>query len=157
MMERNEVNSVQDALKAHEDLLIHAANKGKWMTAVWCIDGDKIVLCGRTTWKFPIGDMKPCIELLKDDCQKEIDSRPEHAFGSVLPRACGGEGMLFGVRNTTEMEKHEEKVEEGISKVQEAVESVIPNRNWPAPKPETIDDSVEDPQEKIDNPGGPLL
>ncbi len=102
--------------------------------------------------KFPIAQLIPSTELLMNDCKEEVGTIPKHAFGSVLPRACGGD-MLFGARNTME-DKPVDLAENELCEPQ----PFAPKRLWPAPHPETIDDFIEEPlTEHIENPEGPQI
>ena len=97
-MTRKDLNVVDDAVKSHEENLIAAMSSEKWMTAVWKVENGKVILQGRTTWTFPKGDMMTAIGLLQEDCQKELDSSPATAFGTLLPKACDPNRRVpFGV------------------------------------------------------------
>ena len=101
-MKRKQLENRDEAVKVHEGNLINAIAAGKWMTAVWKVEDGKIHLVGRTTWEFPKGDMITATDLLRKDCQGEIDETPALAFGSVLPRVFSPDSrkMPFGVVNS---------------------------------------------------------
>ena len=110
---RKQLDSYKEAIKAHEDDLIRAISHGKWMVAVWSVVDGNVVLQGRATWEFPKVDMIAATDLLKMDCQKEIDETPALAFGSVLPRAKSlDDGPVLSVVGSPELVPADEKLKD---------------------------------------------
>lgn len=78
-----EHQSAADALLQIEQDLEAARETGKFMVAIWSVEGekaDKQVLLRRTTWQFPGDDLVSAANTLTRECKKEaafLDPAPQ--------------------------------------------------------------------------------
>jgi hypothetical protein len=75
-----------------EASFMRAVEAGRWMVAVWAVEGDRIVLLDRTTWKFPPGDFAAAVAQLDSVCRAELKAiGPSRLPDDPLPLATLGE------------------------------------------------------------------
>jgi hypothetical protein len=72
------------AIEAHTEHFNAAANAGKWMSAIWRLEGGQVKLC-LTTWKFETGDFDTALNLLRDQLREfarnASDTKPSEPVG----------------------------------------------------------------------------
>ena len=61
--------------KKFEENFQKAVETGRWMAAVWSVDGEVLFLNGVTTHDFPTGDLKKSVEMLQAKIQ-EMEDKP---------------------------------------------------------------------------------
>jgi len=86
-MERKNLESSQEAALEASKAAKEAEASGKWLVAVFKAEGEEVTLINRITWEFPISKLLVASELLRNDCQRELEACPVAAFGTPLQRA----------------------------------------------------------------------
>ena len=62
-----------------------ATKSGRFMVAVWSVEGSILRLVDRTTWQFPTGDFDESIRMLRRACDNDLSS--QQVEDDPLPRA----------------------------------------------------------------------
>lgn len=63
--------SPEEAMEVVQKALKKAQSAGRWMVAIWCVEGNRLYLVDRTTWEFPQGDYKAASKLLYENMRAE--------------------------------------------------------------------------------------
>ena len=61
-----EMGTMEQAGKVVREGLDKAGRAGRWMAALWWIDGDGKIRLNKTSWQFPDGDVEEAQRLLKE-------------------------------------------------------------------------------------------
>ena len=83
-----------DAAEAFERALTKVRQSEHWMAAAWSVEGGRVTLVGRTTYKFPRGDFLAAVGLLAakcmEDCEEDRDKLPDAPLPRAFPKVFGG-------------------------------------------------------------------
>ena len=71
------VNSPEEAFAHIKQNLANIAGAERFMVAVWEVKDDRVTLIGRTTYNFPIGDLRAATTLLINDMREVVEKAAE--------------------------------------------------------------------------------
>lgn len=71
------VNSPEEAFAHIKQHLTNIAGAERFMVAVWEVKDEKVMLIGRTTYNFPIGDLRVATTMLVNDMREVVEKAAE--------------------------------------------------------------------------------